>query len=113
MEHIALIGAGLVGSLQSIYLAQKGYKVTVFERRPDMRKQSLSAGKSINLALSDRGWRALEGVGIDSEIRKMAIPMYGRMMHSKDGNLTFLQYGKRNKLFILFPEADSIWCCLI
>jgi len=69
-QHIAIAGAGLVGSLASIYLARRGYRVSVFERRPDMRKGSDDAGKSINLALSTRGLRALAEVGLAEEIRR-------------------------------------------
>jgi kynurenine 3-monooxygenase len=97
MEKIAVIGAGLVGSLQAIYLAKKGFKVEVYERRSDMRKAKVSAGKSINLALSDRGWKALEGTGIADEIKKVAIPMYGRRMHLLDGTLTYQPYGKEEQ----------------
>lgn len=93
-KTISVVGAGLVGSLVSIYLAKKGYKVNIYERRSDMRKQSMSAGKSINLALSDRGWRGLKGVDIDGEIRKIAIPMYGRQIHHKDGSQNYQPYGK-------------------
>lgn len=97
MEKISVIGAGLVGSLFSIYLAKKGYQVNIFERRPDMRKETIVAGRSINLALSDRGWRALEDIGIGDEIRKIAIPMYGRMMHNVKGELYYQPYGKENQ----------------
>jgi len=97
MKSITVIGAGLVGSLLSIYLSKKGYKVQIFERRPDMRKEKIVAGKSINLALSDRGWKGLEGVGIADEIRKIAIPMYGRMIHDENGKTNFQPYGKENQ----------------
>lgn len=96
-KKITIVGAGLVGTLASIYLAKRGYKVDVYERRPDMRKENISAGKSINLALSDRGWRGLEGVGIADEIKKIAIPMYGRAIHMKDGSSTYQAYGKDNQ----------------
>lgn len=92
-----VVGAGLVGSLFSIYLAKRGHNVTVFERRQDMRKANISAGRSINLALSDRGWKALDGIGIGDEIRKIAIPMYGRVMHDEKGNLSYQQYGKESQ----------------
>ena len=105
-KNVTLIGAGLVGSLLSIYLAKRGYKVNVFERRPDMRKATMSAGKSINLALSDRGWRALEGVGIADEIRKIAIPMYGRHIHNKNGTTSFQPYGKDNQAIYSVSRAD-------
>jgi kynurenine 3-monooxygenase len=94
MKNFTIIGSGLVGSLLSIYLAKRGYNVTVYERRPDLRKNRISAGRSINLALSDRGWRGLAGVGIVDEIKKVAIPMAGRMMHSVKGDLTYQAYGK-------------------
>lgn len=94
MEKVAIIGAGLVGSLQAIYLAKKGYKVEVYERRSDMRKVDLIAGRSINLALSNRGWKALAQADITDEIKKIAIPMSGRMMHDEKGNITYQQYGK-------------------
>lgn len=97
MEKVAVVGAGLVGSLLAIKLAKKGYSVSVFERRPDLRKAEIIAGRSINLALSNRGWKAIEGAGISDEIRSIAIPMTGRMMHSVEGELTYQQYGKEDE----------------
>ena len=93
-KHITIIGAGLVGSLLAAYLQQRGYQVEVYERRPDLRKASIRAGKSINLALSDRGWRALAQVGIEEQLRQLVIPMPGRMIHDKQGQLNFQPYGK-------------------
>ena len=91
-ESLNIFGAGLAGSLMSVYLAQKGVPVEVFERRPDMRQGSTAGGRSINLALSARGMRALRETGMLDEIMPLAIPMYGRMMHSLDGALTFQPY---------------------
>ena len=96
-KHIAIAGAGLVGSLLAIYLAKRGYRVSVFERRTDMRKVTADRGRSINLALSNRGLRALEEVGLADEIRRVAIPMHGRTMHSVSGNLSFQPYGKQGQ----------------
>ena len=93
-KEVIIIGAGLVGSLWAVYLSKAGYSVTIYERRSDIRKAEISAGKSINLALSNRGWKALDAVGVGDEVRKIAIPMYGRMMHDLKGNLTYQQYGK-------------------
>ncbi len=105
-KSITLVGAGLVGSLLSIYLSKKGYKVNVYERRQDMRKTNGYAGRSINLALSDRGWRGLEGVGIADEIKKIAIPMYGRFIHHKDGTNAYQPYGKDNQAIYSVSRAD-------
>ncbi len=99
-NNITIIGAGLAGSLLSIYLSQKGYPVDVFERRPDMRKENISGGRSINLALSTRGIHALKEVGLYEEIKKIAIPMYGRMVHLLSGELNFQRYGKDDSEYI-------------
>ncbi|MBS1557354.1 MAG: FAD-dependent monooxygenase [Bacteroidetes bacterium] len=96
-QHIAIAGAGLVGSLLSIYLAKRGHNVSVFERRPDMRQATTDRGRSINLALSNRGLRALEEVGLAEELKKVAIPMHGRTMHDRQGQLTFQPYGKEGQ----------------
>jgi len=96
-KKVTIAGAGLVGSLEAIYLAKRGFEVEVYERRPDMRFVELIAGRSINLALSHRGWTALKKVGIDDEVRKMAIPMYKRIMHAVDGTLTEQAYGQEGQ----------------
>ena len=105
-KSVTIVGAGLVGSLLSIYLSKRGYKVNVFERRGDMRLETMSAGRSINLALSDRGWRGLEGVGIADDIKKIAIPMYGRFIHHKDGTNAYQPYGKDNQAIYSVSRAD-------
>lgn len=94
---ITIVGAGLVGSLLSIYLAKRGYNVSVYERRFDMRKHFLGGGRSINLALSNRGIRALEQVGLAAEMKKHSVPMKGRLMHDLQGTLTFQPYGKEGQ----------------
>lgn len=93
-KNVAVVGAGLVGSLHAILLAKKGMHVDVFERRPDLRKAEIVGGRSINLALSHRGFNALEKAGMAEDIRSISIPMYGRKMHDKEGNLTYQPYGK-------------------
>jgi kynurenine 3-monooxygenase len=98
MEKSAIIvGAGLVGSLWAVYLSKAGYKVTIYERRPDIRKAEISAGKSINLALSVRGWTALKGVGVEDAVNEIAIPMTGRIMHDTNGETTYQPYGKEGE----------------
>ena len=92
-RHFSVIGAGLVGSLLAVYLVRRGYNVSVFERRPDMRLGTTDGGRSINLALSNRGLKALGEIGAASNIQQVAIPMHGRMMHAIDRSLTFQPYG--------------------
>ncbi len=111
-KEITITGAGLVGSLLSIYLAKRGYKVSIYERRPDMRKEKISAGRSINLALSDRGIRALEEVGIMDEIKKIAIPMNGRYIHNADGSTAYQPYGKEGQ-FINSVSRGELNCKLM
>lgn len=94
-EKVIIIGAGLCGALLALRLAQKGYSVDVFERRPDMRKETISAGRSINLALSDRGLKGLELAGIKDEVNTLIIPMQGRMIHSLSGESNFVNYSGR------------------
>jgi kynurenine 3-monooxygenase len=93
-ESISLIGAGLNGPLLALGLLKRGFRVEIYERRLDMRRVRMSAGRSINLALSARGIHALSEAGLWSEMRKIIIPMKGRMMHSVASELTFQPYGK-------------------
>ncbi|NLN25568.1 MAG: FAD-dependent monooxygenase [Bacteroidetes bacterium] len=101
MKNILIVGAGLCGSLLALRMAQKGFKVTVVEKRPDLRTTVLDAGRSINLALSNRGMRALKTAGIEDEVNKLLIPMTGRMIHEKSSGKTFLSpYSGRNDEYI-------------
>ena len=95
-----VVGGGPVGSLLAISLARHGYKVGLYEGRPDSRQTNIYQGKSINIALSDRGWMSLEKIGISAEAKKQSIPMYHRAIHGVDGDLSSLPYGK---------EGDAIW----
>jgi len=102
-----LIGAGLTGPLLATYLAQQGYSVEIFERRPDMRKESISAGRSINLALSARGNHALKEVGLYDKIKPNTIPMKGRMIHDLNGNTHLQPYGqKENEVIFSVSRAQ-------
>src|SRR5689334_1372695 len=96
-KDIVIVGAGPVGSLLSIYLARRGHQVRIFERRTDMRRTKTEGGRSINLALSDRGLLALEKVGLAGEIKKIAIPMHGRFIHNPDGTTVVQPYGKQGQ----------------
>jgi kynurenine 3-monooxygenase len=92
MKNITIAGGGLVGSLLAYVLANKGYTVNVYERRPDMRKANMDGGRSINLVISHRGWTSLEKAGIADEIKKIIVPAYGRMTHDIDGTQHFYPY---------------------
>lgn len=94
MQNITISGAGLVGSLLACYLAKRGDKVTVYERRPDTRKVGYTGGRSINLALSNRGWAALEKIGLKEKIETIGLPMQGRIIHHLNGDTLFQPYGK-------------------
>src|SRR6476469_4867134 len=100
MPKVIIVGAGLAGSLLSIYLARRGFQVDVFEARPDMRKAAVDAGRSINLALSDRGIAALREVGMDVYMLAEAVPMYGRIIHSVSGDTKLLPYSGRKGEYI-------------
>jgi kynurenine 3-monooxygenase len=94
MKPRIVVGAGLVGSLLSVFLARRGYDVIVLERRPDMRREKISAGRSINLAISARGLYSLRQVGLEEEALGHAVPMRGRMIHAVTGELAFQPYGR-------------------
>jgi kynurenine 3-monooxygenase len=94
MSNILISGAGLVGSLLACYLVKRGIDVSVYERRADTRKVGYSGGRSINLALSNRGWAALEKVGLKEKIEAIGLPMSGRMIHHLNGETVFQPYGK-------------------
>ncbi|SIR38009.1 FAD-dependent oxidoreductase [Maribacter ulvicola] len=98
-KNIAIIGSGLVGSLLAIYLKRYGHQITVFDRRPDIRNIEFS-GRSINLAMSNRGWNALKAVGIEEEIKEIAIPLDKRAMHVIGKEQYFQKYGK---------DGEAIW----
>ncbi len=99
-RSFTVVGGGPVGALTSILLARHGYVVSLYEGRPDSRETSIYQGRSINIALSDRGWTSLQRVGIDDTAKSQSIPMNHRAIHAMDGSLTRLPYGK---------EDDAIW----
>ncbi len=95
-QKIAVIGSGLVGSLLAIYLKKAGHTVHVYDRSPDTRKINFS-GRSINLVMSNRGWKTLEDIGLDDEIRKIGIPVDKRAIHLVNHDLNYQYYGKEGE----------------
>lgn len=97
MKKVAISGAGLVGTLLSVFLARRGFHVELFEKRSDPRKSLQTEGRSINLALSHRGIHALKKAGLDLQVLSTAVPMYGRMIHTGNGNTQLQPYGKKDE----------------
>ncbi len=99
-ETILIIGAGLCGSLLALRMAQRGYDVQLIEKRPDLRTVDLGAGRSINLAFSDRGMKGMKLVGLEEQVKELCIPMYGRMIHDMEGNTFLSRYSGREHEYI-------------
>ncbi|SFD16119.1 FAD-dependent oxidoreductase [Algibacter pectinivorans] len=99
-QNVLIIGAGLCGSLLALRLAQRGFNVNVYEMRPDLRKVDISAGRSINLAFSDRGNKAMKLVGLEDKVKGLCIPMNGRMIHDTHGNTFQSNYSGREYEYI-------------
>src|SRR5512141_1515566 len=111
--NITLIGAGLVGALLATLLAQRGFSVEVFERRPDPRKFGFLGGRSINLALAERGWHGLRVAGLQKRIEPIAVMMRGRMVHARDGKTELLRYGRNDSEVIWSVNRGSLNMALL
>ncbi len=107
-ETITVVGAGLTGSLLAIFLARRGFRVEVYEKRADLRRTASGAGRSINLALSVRGLHALRQVGLEDEALGMAIPMSGRLIHPVAGELAMQPYSRRDDEVIYSVSRDGL-----
>mgnify|MGYP000980180713 CR=1 FL=1 len=99
--HLTLVGAGLAGALLGLLLARRGWQVDIFERRPDPRVAGYEGGRSINLALAERGLDALRSAGLESEVMAQAVMMRGRMVHFEDGRTQLQHYGR--------DDSEVIW----
>ena len=99
-ELVTILGGGCTGPLIGLLLARRGYRVRIYERRPDARRVELPSGRSINLALAARGIAALERADLMAQVRPLLLPMRGRTVHDADGNARFLPYGQRPHEFI-------------
>jgi kynurenine 3-monooxygenase len=100
-RHLTLVGAGLAGPLLATLLARNGWDVDLFERRGDPRVHGYAGGRSINLALAERGLDALRCAGVDDDVLKQAVMMRGRMVHSASGDQRLQRYGK--------DDSEVIW----
>src|SRR5262245_44852602 len=100
-REITIVGAGLVGALLGALLAQRGLAVTLFERRPDPRKAGFLGGRSINLALAERGWHGLRLAGLAQTLQPLAVMMRGRMVHDIIGRTNLQRYGR--------DDSEVIW----
>ncbi|MFF4771235.1 FAD-dependent oxidoreductase [Microtetraspora fusca] len=98
--NVAVVGAGLTGCLLACYLARRGLDVTVYERRSDPRAGTPERGRSINLAISERGLDALRRIGLEGQVMADALPMRGRMIHPVDGPLDFQPYSHDGEMAI-------------
>src|SRR5690606_18210457 len=100
-RHLTLIGAGLAGSLLAILLARQGWRITVYERRGDPRIADYESGRSINLALAERGRNALRQAGVEEAVMAKAVMMRGRMVHPRNGAPELQRYGR--------DDSEVIW----
>ncbi len=100
-RRICIVGAGLAGSLLALLLARRGWSIDVYERRPDPRRQAYAGGRSINLALAERGLHALRLAGLEDVVMAQAVMMRGRMVHALDGATQLLRYGR--------DDSEVIW----
>jgi kynurenine 3-monooxygenase len=96
-RRIIVVGAGLIGSVLSIFLARRGYRVDVFEQQPDLSRTRLRSGRSINLTLCERGIKVLDSIGVGGAVRRASVPAYGRLVHDVKGHLTYQPYGNNNE----------------
>jgi kynurenine 3-monooxygenase len=108
MQEIVIAGAGLCGTLLAIVLARRGHRVDVYERRPDMRGERADLGRSINLALSERGARALEQVGLLDRVLANAVPMKARAIHSVEGKIAFQAFGRTEREYLSAVERHTL-----
>lgn len=104
--RVVVVGAGLGGSLMAALLGRDGWEVEVLERRLDPRQTRAEEGRSINLALSERGLHALGEVGLADAVLSKAVPLRGRLMHAVDGHLTFQPYGRAGQCINSVSRSD-------
>jgi len=112
-EPLTIVGGGLAGSLLAIYLSRRGHAVTIYESRPDLRIESVDAGRSINLALAARGIAPLSEVGVMGKVEPMLLPLRGRMIHDLDGRTSLQPYGIRDDEVIYSVSRSALTTTLL
>ena len=100
-QRIVIVGAGLAGALLGALLARQGWQVDLYEKRGDPRRQGYAGGRSINLALAERGRHALRQADADDAVMRQAVMMRGRMVHFADGSQQLQRYGR--------DDSEVIW----
>lgn len=108
MKEVTLIGSGLAGSLLALYLAKRGYRLALFDARPDLRLMHADDGRSINLALSCRGITGMEGVGIMPRVKKLMVPMRARAIHELNGEIKFQSFGRHHDEYINAIQRNEL-----
>lgn len=98
---ITVVGAGLAGALLATLLARRGWQVDVYEKRGDPRLRGYAGGRSINLALAERGRNALRAADAEAPVMAQAVMMRGRMVHFLDGRVQLQRYGR--------DDSEVIW----
>ncbi|MFN2164757.1 MAG: FAD-dependent oxidoreductase [Anaerolineae bacterium] len=96
MSRLTVVGAGLAGTLAALFMARRGLPVSLYERRPDPRRVAQPAGRSINLALANRGLKPLEAAGLAGQVRPLLTVMRGRMVHDREGGQDLQPYGQQD-----------------
>ena len=108
-RKIVIVGAGASGPVMAVFLARRGYEVEVYERRPDMRRRGVAAGKSVNITLAERGLRVLREAGVaDEELMRLSVPLKGRMVHTGKGRLKFQAYGQTEREVIYSVMRNDV-----
>ncbi|GGI81208.1 FAD-dependent oxidoreductase [Legionella impletisoli] len=100
MKQVTIVGSGLAGTLLALYLARRGYKVSLYEARGDVRKEPMDGGRSINLALSCRGITSLKAIGLMDQVTNIIVPMRARAIHEEQGEVSFQAFGRHKDEYI-------------
>ncbi|MDX1836741.1 FAD-dependent monooxygenase [Legionella taurinensis] len=113
MRNLTIIGSGLAGTLLALYMARRGYKVDIYESRPDLRLKTQDRGRSINLALSCRGLTGLAGVGLSDKAKAILVPMRARAIHEEEGSIKYQAFGRHPDEYINAVQRSDLNALLL